>query len=123
MLLKYRLKKQFSFETDFLAKFTKELKPHAFTSDAYFIDIGIPEDYKIAQAEIPKLIKNKALFLDRDGVINIDYGYVYKKEDFHFIEGILSYVNKHKTKATCSSSSPINQALPENTILKSNLSN
>jgi len=30
----------------------------------------------------------KALFLDRDGVINEDYGYVYKKEDFKFKEGI-----------------------------------
>lgn len=29
-----------------------------------------------------------ALFLDRDGVINIDYGYVYKQEDFEFVEGI-----------------------------------
>ena len=32
--------------------------------------------------------KNKALFLDRDGVINFDYGHVHKIEDFHFIEGI-----------------------------------
>ena len=30
----------------------------------------------------------KALFLDRDGVINIDNGYVYKKEDFIFNDGI-----------------------------------
>lgn len=29
-----------------------------------------------------------ALFLDRDGVINIDNGYVYKQEDFEFVEGI-----------------------------------
>ena len=29
-------------------------------------------------------MKNKALFLDRDGVINFDYGYVHKKEDFKF---------------------------------------
>lgn len=29
-----------------------------------------------------------ALFLDRDGVINIDRGYVYRIEDFEFIEGI-----------------------------------
>lgn len=32
--------------------------------------------------------KNKALFLDRDGVINIDYGHVHKIEDFDFIDGI-----------------------------------
>ena len=30
----------------------------------------------------------KALFLDRDGVINIDHGYVYRPEDFQFIDGI-----------------------------------
>jgi D-glycero-D-manno-heptose 1,7-bisphosphate phosphatase len=30
----------------------------------------------------------KALFLDRDGIINIDYGYVCRKEDFIFTEGI-----------------------------------
>lgn len=30
----------------------------------------------------------KALFLDRDGVINIDHGYVYQIEKFEFTEGI-----------------------------------
>lgn len=30
----------------------------------------------------------KALFLDRDGVINVNHGYVYKIEDFEFIDGI-----------------------------------
>lgn len=33
-------------------------------------------------------MKDKALFLDRDGVINIDYGYVYKRENFIFNCGI-----------------------------------
>ena len=30
----------------------------------------------------------KALFLDRDGVINIEKNYLYKKEEFKFIDGI-----------------------------------
>jgi D-glycero-D-manno-heptose 1,7-bisphosphate phosphatase len=34
----------------------------------------------------------KALFLDRDGVINRDLGYVHKKEDFIFIERIFDFV-------------------------------
>ena len=33
----------------------------------------------------------KALFLDRDGTINIDTGYVYKPEDFVFIPGIFDF--------------------------------
>ena len=37
---------------------------------------------------------NRALFLDRDGVINIDYGYVYTIEKFEFLEGIFDLV-KH----------------------------
>jgi D-glycero-D-manno-heptose 1,7-bisphosphate phosphatase len=31
---------------------------------------------------------NKALFLDRDGVINVEQGYVHCREAFHFREGI-----------------------------------
>jgi len=31
---------------------------------------------------------NKGLFLDRDGVINIDHGYVHKVQDFDFVSGI-----------------------------------
>lgn len=30
----------------------------------------------------------KAIFLDRDGVINVEKNYVYKKEDFEFIDGV-----------------------------------
>ena len=37
-------------------------------------------------------MKNKALFLDRDGVINIDNGYVYKKNEYEFIDGVFKFV-------------------------------
>ena len=33
-------------------------------------------------------MSKKALFLDRDGVINIEKDYLYKIEDFEFIDGI-----------------------------------
>jgi len=33
---------------------------------------------------------NKATILDRDGTINIDYGYVYRIEDFVFIAGVFN---------------------------------
>lgn len=31
-----------------------------------------------------------AAFLDRDGVINLDHGYVYRREDFEFVPGTLA---------------------------------
>jgi D-glycero-D-manno-heptose 1,7-bisphosphate phosphatase len=39
-----------------------------------------------------KKLKNKALFLDRDGTINVEKHYVYKVEDFEFREGIFELV-------------------------------
>ena len=40
-----------------------------------------------------------AIFLDRDGVINHNYGYVYKQENFDFIEGIFDIaLHAHKLK-------------------------
>ena len=41
-------------------------------------------------------MKNKALFLDRDGVVNIDKHYVYKINDFIFVEGIFDLVSSAK---------------------------
>ena len=35
-----------------------------------------------------------ALFIDRDGVINADYGYVHSQNNFDFIPGIFSLVSK-----------------------------
>lgn len=37
-------------------------------------------------------MKRPALFLDRDGVINVDHGYVHTPEEFQFIEGIFDLV-------------------------------
>jgi len=35
---------------------------------------------------------NKALFLDRDGVINVEKNYLYKIDDFEFIDGVFDAV-------------------------------
>ncbi len=42
------------------------------------------------------MVQNKAVFLDRDGVINIDKSYVSKIEDFEFSEGIFELLIKLK---------------------------
>ena len=38
--------------------------------------------------------ERRALFLDRDGVINIDHGYVYRADQFQFVDGIFSLCRK-----------------------------
>jgi len=55
--------------------------------DNYFIDIGIPETYRQAQIEIPAQKIRPAAFLDRDGVVNIDHGYVCNEDQFAFVPG------------------------------------
>ncbi|MBC3617427.1 D-glycero-beta-D-manno-heptose 1,7-bisphosphate 7-phosphatase [Vibrio metschnikovii] len=37
-----------------------------------------------------------AVFLDRDGVINVDHGYVHDEHDFHFIEGVFTAAKRLK---------------------------
>jgi len=39
----------------------------------------------------------RALFLDRDGVINVDHGYVYRQSDFEFTEGIFDLCRHAKS--------------------------
>ncbi|MDP8162283.1 D-glycero-beta-D-manno-heptose 1,7-bisphosphate 7-phosphatase [Pasteurella skyensis] len=43
-------------------------------------------------------MKQKAIFLDRDGTLNIDYDYVHKIDDFDFIEGVIPTLRKFKEK-------------------------
>lgn len=40
------------------------------------------------QSTISQMIK--VAFLDRDGVINVDYGYVFKRDQFEFIDGLFT---------------------------------
>ena len=44
-----------------------------------------------------KPAKQKALFLDRDGTINVEKNYVYKIEDFEFQPGIFDLIRAYQT--------------------------
>jgi len=85
-----------SLETEIFPKLIRNKQLKAKRYEAYFIDIGIPEDYKRAKNELVKIRIDKSwtLFLDRDGVINerIVGDYVKRVEDFHFMPGAIDAI-------------------------------
>ena len=48
----YNMPAAFSLESDFFVPYIKALRPLAFVTSGYFIDIGIPEDLARAQSEL-----------------------------------------------------------------------
>lgn len=97
----------FSLETAFLAPQAAAGRVAAFSATRDFIDIGVPDDYARAQTlfageacdrrfldpAAADLIAahsapRRALFLDRDGVVNADHGYVHTVEGTAFLPGI-----------------------------------
>ncbi|HEY0206219.1 MAG TPA: HAD-IIIA family hydrolase [Acetobacteraceae bacterium] len=61
-------------------------------SDGWFVDIGIPEDLARAEREVPARLRRPALFLDRDGVCNVDHGWVGTRERFEWMPGAVEAI-------------------------------
>ncbi len=78
-------KQKFSLERDLFPTLAESKQLGGILNDGFFLDIGVPESYQAAQTLIPNWQTRKAVFFDRDGVLNFDFGYVHKKEDFKWI--------------------------------------
>tara|TARA_B100000989_G_scaffold299059_1_gene292687 strand:+ start:18048 stop:19211 length:1164 start_codon:yes stop_codon:yes gene_type:complete len=63
-----------------------------------FIDMGSVSTLRKLPKFIDKTFIKPALFLDRDGVINKDTGYVFKKEKFIWRKGIFNFLKKYNNK-------------------------
>ena len=81
-----------SLEADVLPRLASRSALRGCVGEGYFRDIGVPEDLALAQKEIPRLLQRSVLFLDRDGVINIDHGYVASRDRFEWTPGALEAI-------------------------------
>lgn len=50
------------------------------------------------EARLSVTAARPALFLDRDGVINVDHAYVHKRENFEFVDGIFELVREARAR-------------------------
>lgn len=86
------LPEKFSMEKDFFEQIVGDGRVAGYVSDGYFIDIGIPSDYAKAQADFSegRYKRYDTLFLDRDGVINVERvgDYVKCPAEFEFLDGV-----------------------------------
>ncbi len=89
--------KKISLENDIMPNYIKKNKINGKVFKKFFIDIGSKKYLKIASKELLKNFEKPAVFLDRDGVINYDYGYVHNIKNFKFRPGVikgLQYLTK-----------------------------
>lgn len=82
-----------SFENDILPLIVKQKKVTGKVIKGYFIDIGTPDSLKEA-SQAKWEVNRKAVIFDRDGTLNEDNGYTFKKEDLKWKPGAKSLI-KH----------------------------
>ena len=77
---------KFSLESDYFERVVGDGALRAVECAGGFIDIGVPEDYELAQTMLAPLARSwKLAMFDRDGTINVDTGHLHEPEKLELI--------------------------------------
>ena len=96
ILKKNKIKDYNSIENQFLPSLIKRNNIKFYKTNIEFKDIGTPKDFFKTSEFLLKNYPRPCAFLDRDGVINRDYGYVHKVKNFNWmpnIKKLIKYLN------------------------------
>lgn len=87
---------KFSLESDFFERVVGDGALRAAECGGGFIDIGVPEDYELAQTMLAPLAKPwKLAMFDRDGTINVDTGHLHEPEKLELIPSTVDIMHAY----------------------------
>ena len=95
-IFKFIKNRKQSLENEVLKELILKKKIKGFLSNKKFVDIGSYKEIDYLKKHTT-FIQNKAFFLDRDGVINEDKGYILNYSQFKFLNGVkkgINYISK-----------------------------
>jgi D,D-heptose 1,7-bisphosphate phosphatase len=91
-IFNYISNKNLSLEDEVLPGLIIKRKIEGIKENGTFIDIGTKKNLELAKKIFKKKIKIPTIFLDRDGVLNEDNGYVFKYYNFLWKKGVLRFL-------------------------------
>ena len=94
--------KKVNMEHDFVAAKLCTGRVYAYESSEYVKDVGTPDRFYATEKDIESGVvaarnlrnKQKAIFLDRDGTINIYRGFIRRVDDIDLIDGVVEAIQK-----------------------------
>ena len=86
--------KNINLEKNIIPKLIKKKLIKAKKFNNFFLDIGTPNNYIYAKKRFKKFFFKPAIFLDIDGVLNVDNNYTYKIDDLKLISKNIKYLKK-----------------------------
>jgi len=84
--------KKISLENDIITPLINKKKIIGYKANKFFLDIGTPQNLKKANKLFKNNLSSPALFLDRDGTINEDIGYLHDFKKFKLKKNIINLI-------------------------------